>query len=293
MKKIVAVVLAMVMALALCTVAFADSSTTTTNAVTTTVSSSDKYNVRELNSNDKLDTVVVKSYTTMVTKTVTEDGKTTKTYIPAYYTLEIDGNTVYAYECVEDVAEGRIFKDAKFVTYVAVADPANAVTDYLDAATAVKEGDGCADYEADGFKVDDTVYAAAGDNTEDENLMLVMVDGKLAVLDKGAVIETNGHTWDKVTYATDGTPKAITCKTCKKTFDMVAQNKLGSYSGETEEYEVNNVVYLIKLGTETPSTGSNTTTSPKTFDAGIAMYVGMALTSVAGSAVVIGKKKEF
>ena len=35
------------------------------------------------------------------------------------------------------------------------------------------------------------------------------------------------------------------------------------------------------------------TSSPKTFDAGIAMYVGMALTSVAGSAVVIGKKKEF
>ena len=33
--------------------------------------------------------------------------------------------------------------------------------------------------------------------------------------------------------------------------------------------------------------------SPKTFDAGIAMYVGMALTSVASSAVVIGKKKEF
>ena len=40
------------------------------------------------------------------------------------------------------------------------------------------------------------------------------------------------------------------------------------------------------------NTGSNKP-SPKTFDAGIAMYVGMALTSVAGSAVVIGKKKEF
>ena len=289
MKKIIATVLAMVMALALCTVAFADSSTTTTNAVTTTVSANDKYNVRALDSNDKLDTVVVKSYTTMVTKTVTEDGKTTKTYIPAYYTLEEDGSTVYAYECVEDVAEGRIFKDAKFVTYVIYSD--TVLTDYLDAATAVKEGDGCADYEADGFKADDTVYAAAGDNTT--NFVAVMVDGKLALLDEDAVIETNGHTWDKVTYATDGTPKAITCKTCKKTFDMVAQNKLGSYSGETEEYEVNNVVYLIKLGTETPSTGSDTTTSPKTFDAGIAMYVGMALTSVAGSAVVIGKKKEF
>ena len=42
------------------------------------------------------------------------------------------------------------------------------------------------------------------------------------------------------------------------------------------------------------TTGTTTgTTSPKTFDAGIAMYVGLALTSVAGSAVVIGKKKEF
>ena len=38
---------------------------------------------------------------------------------------------------------------------------------------------------------------------------------------------------------------------------------------------------------------TDTNKSPKTFDAGIAMYVGMALTSVAGSAVVIGKKKEF
>ena len=289
MKKIIATVLAMVMALALCTVAFADSSTTTTNAVTTTVSANDKYNVRDLSSNDKLDTVV-KSYTTMVTKTVTEDGKTTKTYIPAYYTLEENGTTVYAYECVEDVADGRIFKDAKFVTYVAYFS--NAVTDYLDAATAVKEGSGCADYKADGFKADDTVYAAAGANTT--NYVAVMVDGKLALLDEDVVIEKNGHTWDKVTYAADGTPKAITCKTCKKTFDMVAQNKLGSYSGETEEYRLNGTTYLIKLGAENPSTGaSNTTTSPKTFDAGIAMYVGMALTSVAGSAVVIGKKKEF
>ena len=286
MKKIIATVLAMVMALALCTVAFADSSTTTTNAVTTTVSTNDKYNVRDLDSNDKLDTVV-KSYTTMVTKTVTEDGKTTKTYIPAYYTLDNNGTTVYAYECVEDVADGRIFKDAKFVTYVAYFT--NTVTDYLDAATAVKEGDGCADYAADGFKVDDAVYAA------DENGDLaVMIDGKLALLDSSSEIAKNGHTWDKVTYATDGTPKAITCKTCKKTFDMVAQNKLGSYSGETEDYTVDGTTYLIKLGTETtPADSTGTNTSPKTFDAGIAMYVGMALTSVAGSAVVIGKKKEF
>ena len=54
----------------------------------------------------------------------------------------------------------------------------------------------------------------------------------------------------------------------------------------------NATLYLVEAGkTTTPSTDTNK--SPKTFDAGIAMYVGMALTSVAGSALVIGKKKEF
>jgi len=85
----------------------------------------------------------------------------------------------------------------------------------------------------------------------------------------------------------------------------VKKSDLGSYSGATllasesaalvtaigEENAAN---YFIKLekgtATDTKTDGKD---SPKTFDAGIAMYVGMALTSVAGSAVVIGKKKEF
>ena len=55
----------------------------------------------------------------------------------------------------------------------------------------------------------------------------------------------------------------------------------------------NATLYLVEAGTATTTPSTGNTTSPKTFDAGIAMYVGMALTSVAGSAVVIGKKKEF
>lgn len=42
--------------------------------------------------------------------------------------------------------------------------------------------------------------------------------------------------------------------------------------------------------TETPST---TVDSPKTFDAGVAVYAALSLLSAAGAAVVIGKKKEF
>ena len=43
-------------------------------------------------------------------------------------------------------------------------------------------------------------------------------------------------------------------------------------------------------GTKADNKGVN---SAKTFDAGVAMYVGMSLLSVAVGAVVIGKKTEF
>ena len=61
-------------------------------------------------------------------------------------------------------------------------------------------------------------------------------------------------------------------------------------NGVTPDQVQGMFVVADKTATDTKTDG---TSSPKTFDAGIAMYVGMALTSVAGSAVVIGKKKEF
>ena len=68
-----------------------------------------------------------------------------------------------------------------------------------------------------------------------------------------------------------------------------------------QTFGTNRAMMSLHIGdthfTYTPGTAASGNTgsasSPKTFDAGIAMYVGMALTSVAGSAVVIGKKKEF
>ena len=52
-------------------------------------------------------------------------------------------------------------------------------------------------------------------------------------------------------------------------------------------------MFVVADKTASADNKTDSNKSPKTFDAGIAMYVGMALTSVAGSAVVIGKKKEF
>ena len=85
--------------------------------------------------------------------------------------------------------------------------------------------------------------------------------------------------------------------------DNVVPNKVVLFVDGNEmgamEFTLDAAEWKDLPGTRRPSSNvtSGTATenkpSPKTFDAGIAMYVGMALTSVAGSAVVIGKKKEF
>ena len=86
--------------------------------------------------------------------------------------------------------------------------------------------------------------------------------------------------------------------------DNVVPNKVVLFVDDDEvdtmEFTLGAAEWADLPGTVRPSsnvtyygTATGNTPSPKTFDAGIAMYVGMALTSVAGSAVVIGKKKEF
>ncbi len=294
MKKIIATVLAMVMALALCTTAMAaTTSTSTVNGTTTTLSDSDKYNLRALNSNEAGAYWTSATTTTMSTKTVTTDGKDTKSYIPAYYTF--NGTNYYVCDAKVPGAQ-RLFKDNTFVSYVKDGN----YTDYLAAATNVTKGTDCGAYANDGVKVDDKVYTVA---TTAENAVAVVVDGKL-VLRTGTEVEIVKHDFSDgatVTYkANSTTPVSIVCKTCKKSFEVVKANELGSYAGSyavtgNADGKTDAIAegYVIKLDAATTGTTTGTTTSPKTFDAGIAMYVGMALTSVAGSAVVIGKKKEF
>ena len=87
---------------------------------------------------------------------------------------------------------------------------------------------------------------------------------------------------DKVDYSVDA---------AKRNYVNYVLNNKGILTNKAFVPTGTETMYKISASTTTPSTDKNT--SPKTFDAGIAMYVGMALTSVAGSAVVIGKKKEF
>ena len=283
MKKIIATVLAMVMALALCTVAFADTQTIDGDKVSAVKADGTAYDLGTFSTVTK----------TLESKSTSGD---TTTITPASYAI---GNKTYV-ECDKSVADCLLTIKGVGSVYVAEVTtvPSASATATLYTApkdvTCGKVGSGEAKYVV----VKDVYYAATSLKDADA---FALVNGKIVGYDidentQGKVAEHQFANSTKATYASNGDVTSVKCTVCEQ---MIAvQKSAGSFDGKTytkisaPEKAWNNYYYVTgTVGTADSTT--NTTTSPKTFDAGIAMYVGMALTSVAGSAVVIGKKKEF
>ena len=288
MKKIIATVLAMVMALALCTVAFA-----------TTYGDLYKQNAAGGWEKQELDGGI--AYTSPV-ETKSTDGKLVSAKL-GYYTFTIKGNTSSAnyVEVAKDDATFQLTVDGS-VKYLAVATAMDTTNAYTLKGTEV---------EAKGND------AKCGEIATITSGKLYLADGKYYVTGTGTYLLADGHVVE-VTAANDDSytvkehqfeivsqakdsagviTGSLKCKNCPQTATLT--NKLSaipvgasSVAGTAETFGAGLYAYWTE-GSTTPSTGTTTKPSPKTFDAGIAMYVGMALTSVAGSAVVIGKKKEF
>ena len=278
MKKIIATVLAMVMALALCTTAFAAGEVkgfvkaTTKDAVIS-------------NAEVTLDFTAAKD-------PKTTDGKTTAVGNVAYYTIT---EAAYAgnYVVVNTLGEADLVvysdKDGKNVMmYLDKIIPTYIV------GTVITFGDKCGDYEKPAsFDSSKTYYVAEFGGTDylyasaTEATGTLMVAGKLVGVDNANAIVATKVQHTAVPTVKDGKITGYTCSKCK----LAAVEAPNYASIPTGAQVITGNWYFPVNGTVTPSTDKNT--SPKTFDAGIAMYVGMALTSVAGSAVVIGKKKEF
>ena len=278
MKKIIATVLAMVMALALCVTAFA---ATTTN----TVDSKD-YTLKNM-TNDAY-TITKDSKITIVKRDAektTIGSETTTVYFADKYT--IDGSDYYA--CDSSIAQYKLIKDGKVVAYLstntALKDGTKAVVTKSIDKKEVKDQT-CGDYTVDVFMIDGKAYEVGGDK-------VAMLNG-LAVT-YGAEQKAIAHKVDWTVEANKATPSynakgevvSVKCA-CGTSFEVV-KKVASTYTGDVEK--VGN--YYVLLGSKNPTPTNGNANSPKTFDAGVAMYAGMALMSVAGSAVVIGKKKEF
>ena len=280
MKKIIATVLAMVMALALCTTAFA---TTYSDAYTWNNTGWTKYDLDG------------KSIAYTAPTEVKTNGKVTSGTV-GYYTVQgIDGNLV-------EVAKADATFQMKVDGVVKYLAPCT-YTAYTAVGTSVKAGTKCGDYDKDEYgsaklvKVEDDLYVVS-DNGETH----ILLNGSVVPATKVDEPKTVAHQWatieGKIVLDEDDLAKlaevkgTVVCKACNT--KATVTNDKATIPTDATVMEVTEGVWMFwTKGTTTPSTDKGNTTSPKTFDAGIAMYVGMALTSVAGSAVVIGKKKEF
>ena len=290
MKKIIATVLAMVMALALCTTAFA---------------AEKSYEVYDA------ETGALVSTQADATLTYVPASKTNKTI--AYYTLN---NAVVADEENDIEAQENQFKDKKYVSstaadaeYVLKYSGKTSVVMYLEEATVVNYKDGeaaaytnigtkCGQYKLDaaaGETKDTKFYTATNPVTGKVELFKAATNGGYDFLVGGKVVACDfidvlddavlAHNWMVDTEKM--VAKCIDCGATGKVYKTFVEVPNGVTPDQVQG------MFVVADKTASTDTKTDGTSSPKTFDAGIAMYVGMALTSVAGSAVVIGKKKEF
>ena len=312
MKKIIATVLAMVMALALCTTAFAAGFI-----------------------GDDMDkaTAAAKdgSTTTVVTKIQDARADSTNSYAPLYLltstTKDANGNvtnttTKNAVEMADVHGADTVYVEGSTVRYFKTATSAPAATVKVTAATVVTK---LADVKCGSLvaSADDDVYVTSADvyylGSADSNATMALVGDKYVMVKTVTLTEQTAANTTAVptagtligvvhNYKADTTKvngdESITkvyCTKCNSTFKFVDGSEakaikefgVGNYAATNLTSLNDGVVYVMKTASGTTTDTKGNTTSPKTFDAGIAMYVGMALTSVAGSAVVIGKKKEF
>ena len=294
MKKIIATVLAMVMALALCTVAFA----------------AEKYELVDVSTPSNKHEVSTVAVTNA--STTTTDGVVSGTV--TLYTLTLPNNASYAYvESSKENATDILYKDGAVYKYLQFVSNKNATGKYDYVGEVYNTfGTKCGDMKKTDSTKESTFFTAKDgskttnyyvESTSGDKWLLVnneLVQVKLA--EKPVDYTVVSHNFKKVdgatfTFNTDGTLATAKCATCgavysytdKYAVTAAAKDSVAIAAGDL--YTGSPAGYLYTGSTTTPSTDKNT--SPKTFDAGIAMYVGMALTSVAGSAVVIGKKKEF
>ena len=133
-------------------------------------------------------------------------------------------------------------------------------------------------------ELDDGVEAGAGDYDN------FLVDGVIYTAVEGWDVEALivAHKWVASEYSEkDGSITKYTCATCKVVGTVVASPFLAPADAEIEQLDNLTYVYFY---TAAKAPAGDKVESAQTFDAGIAMYVGMSVMAAAGSAVVLKKK---
>ena len=330
MKKIVALVLAMVMVLGLATTAFAADVTSVDGAFTNQFEGFDaKLELADAADDEEFATYEIVLYAKKTGAEfggkeydkgddVTVDGEwvIVPSAVNAEYAV-VDGKKVTYLADAEDFEDGWAEK-AKMVKLEWVADPSkwdcNAYYAKSPADDIYFLYDGVFYVETTGIAAADYIFnvdgmAVAANKAVVMNTLDVASDTDLADFDFyfnphvyqfTEVWGKNGNELEKVYCLCDGVktyfdfvnaPESVAINT----FGRYGYAQVGEYDGlpvyvkDVAPTNYNVIAGGASVGTAGSADGE-TVTSPKTFDAGIAMYVGMSVMAAAGSAVVLKKK---
>ena len=279
MKKIVALVLSLVMVLGLATTAFAANTLSGT------------YTVKGTNQGATPGTAAISVTDAKAPKDVDKNGTIDATEVGNVKYFNIKGYSTNFVQ-VNSVA------DADMIVYYgntesvfAYLKGADAVTYYGTGVAFNNFGKGCGqvDYDADAdvkyYSFEDAVYEAVEAGAE----KYLMVGTELVGV-KSLNVAPNAHA-PAFTYDKDYKVVAVKCAKCG-----VVANIVKNYASLPEDVVKANAFTPVNTGeyyywtTATAGTAGDKVNSAETFDAGIAMYVGMSVMAAAGSAVVLKKK---
>ena len=300
MKKIVALVLSLVMVLGLATVAFGavEYSKTNVDADGWVVTDfDDPTNPYELDEDSDVEKVVYADYTETV------NGKTTKYYGMTFYLF--NDENVAAVVCAKDIANIQIEDGAKIIYAYAFDDSyLSAYTGYTkvvatDFVKGVTGTPKCGETTESYYVVGDKkVLPYDGGSVNPIVAMykneVVLLEAELDAAGDPVMVEATLVSHAFITApetckwsAKDNELVSVTCA-CGDIFKVVQDIK-GMKAGSYVSLDDGNYVVLAA----TPAADAEATDkveSAETFDAGIAMYVGMSVMAAAGSAVVLKKK---
>lgn len=259
---------------------------TSAAGATTTLKDADKYDIYAV-----AGTTSVKAAKADITKkvtsnvSVTADGKTTTTYTATTYS---DGTNVYV-EVDASIATYKLMQGNTIVAYMVnladvgyVPTTTKVATAFVEAKKAADQV--CGDNTVDGYVIDGKTYVAGGANW-------AVLNGKF-VSYTDTVVAKVPHTYADATYsAKDKSVTSVKCTACKVTWNVLTAKQVAvmapaSYTTATTA----SGTYFIPAAVVSAGATDTKVESAQTFDAGIAMYVGMSIMAAAGSAVVLKKK---